>query len=103
MKKRRGYNKKILVINPFGIGDVLFSTPLIRALRDTHPDSYIGYFCNRRAREVLGSNPNIDRIFVYEKDDYRACWKESRLKCAMKILGLLNDIAKERFDTAIDL
>ena len=31
--------KSFLVINPYGIGDVLFTTPLIRNLKNNYPDA----------------------------------------------------------------
>lgn len=94
---------RILIINPFGIGDVIFSTPLIQALKERYPESFIGYVCNRRAHEILKSDPSLNRVFIYEKDDYRCEWKRSRFVCFKKIVGFLLDVKKERFDIAIDL
>lgn len=94
---------KILIVNPFGIGDVIFSTPLVGILKDRYRDCYIGYICNKRAHEVVRNNPNLDRIFVYEKDDYRACWNNSKIDCIRRIGSFLRTIKKERFDILIDL
>ena len=33
---------KILVINPFGIGDVIFTTPVIKALKEAYNVSIAG-------------------------------------------------------------
>jgi len=93
---------RILLINPFGIGDVLFTTPVIKALRMAYPDSYIGYICNQRAKGILENNPHLDRIFVFEKDDYRKKWKESRLRAIRDFNSFFQEIRKERFGTAID-
>lgn len=95
--------KKILIINPFGIGDVVFSTPLIEILKDKHPDCVIGYICNKRAYEVMRSNPKIDKLFIYEKDDFRLAWDRSKRECFKLVCGLLKIIKKEHFDIAIDL
>jgi len=95
--------KKILILNPFGIGDVIFSTPLVEILKKNFPDSYIGYICNRRVSELLETNPRVGKIFIYEKDDYRDEWKRSKAGCIKKILSFLNDIRKEKFDISIDL
>ncbi|MDP2912813.1 MAG: glycosyltransferase family 9 protein [Candidatus Omnitrophota bacterium] len=95
--------KKILIVNPFGIGDVIFSTPLVDILKKNFPDSYIGYLCNRRVSELIATNPCLDKIFVYEKDDYRDAWRLSKIEFAKKILALLKSIKKERFDVSIDL
>lgn len=96
-------NRKILIINPFGIGDVIFSTPLIEILKDKDPYCRIGYICNKRAYEVIRSNPKIDRFFIYEKDDFRKIWERSRIECLRNVWGFLRSIREERFDIALDL
>ena len=94
---------KIIVINPFGIGDVIFSTPLLEILKRNFPDSFIGYVCNRRVSELMEQDPHINRVYVYEKDDYRDMWRRSRIECFKRIWGLLKSIRAERFDISIDL
>ena len=43
--------KKILIINPYGIGDVLFTTPVISNLRRWRtPRLYIAYLANTSHR-----------------------------------------------------
>ncbi|MFH1190126.1 MAG: glycosyltransferase family 9 protein [Candidatus Omnitrophota bacterium] len=95
--------RKILIINPFGIGDVIFSTPLVEILKEKYPHCLIGYVCNKRSYEVIRSNPRIDNFFVYEKDDYRALWERSKAECLKLIWSFLKAIKRERFDVAIDL
>ncbi len=94
---------KILIVNPFGIGDVIFSTPLIEILKEKYPDCLIGYVCNKRSYEVIRSNPKIDKFFIYEKDDYRTAWERSKRECLKLIWNFLKTIKRERFDLAIDL
>lgn len=94
---------KILIVNPFGIGDVLFSTPLISNLKEAYPQSYLGYICNIRAKDVLRNNPQIDEIFVFEKDKYRNLWKQGKFKCIKNFFSFLIQIKKRNFDVVIDL
>ena len=94
--------KKILIINIFGIGDVLFTTPLVRNIREAFPDAYIGYVCNKRAQAVLGNNPHINKIFIYERDDYYALYKTSKIQFLKKFSASLSEIKKERFDVVFD-
>ena len=94
--------KKILIINPLGIGDVIFSTPLVAEIKRAFPKSYIGYVCNKRVSELLSANPDIDKVFIYEKDEYRDMWKRSKPECLKNILKFLGTIKKERFDISID-
>lgn len=94
---------RILIINPFGIGDVLFSTPLISNLKAADPKGYIGYICNIRAKDTIYNNPGLNEIFVFEKDEYRNLWKQSRVKCIKKFIAFLFKIKSGHFDVAIDL
>lgn len=94
---------RILIVNPFGIGDVLFSTPLISNLKVAYPESYIGYICNIRAKDALYNNPQINEIFVFEKDEYRKLWRQTKLGSIKKFIFFLLQIKKEKFDLAIDL
>ena len=95
--------KSFLIINPFGIGDVLFSTPLIRSLKESFPSSKIFYLCNRRTQPILISNPLIDKIFVYERDEFEVIKKESKLSWIKKIISFVSEIRKENIDIAVDL
>ena len=93
----------ILIVNPFGIGDVLFTTPLVRAVRQAFPRSVIGYLCNRRTEPILRANPHLDRLFVYEKDEFVELWRRSPWRGAAHVVGLLRQVLRERFDLVIDL
>ena len=45
---------------------MLFSTPLIRALRKKFKDAYIAVICNPSCRDALTGNPNIDEIIIFD-------------------------------------
>ena len=45
--------KRILIIRTDRIGDVALSTPAIRAIRDSYPDSYIAFMVRPYAREIV--------------------------------------------------
>lgn len=94
--------RRFLIVNPFGIGDVIFTTPIIESIKSEFPRSYIGYLCNIRTAPLVFSNPRIDKAFVFEKDEYRHLWKASKLKCITKLYQLLKEVRKESFDTCFD-
>ncbi|TRZ49658.1 glycosyltransferase family 9 protein [bacterium] len=94
--------KKILVINPFGIGDVLFTTPVIQAVKEAYPDAYLGYWCNQRVSALLKNDPRINRIFALSRGDLKKLYHHSPMEAARKFFGLLSGIRKERFEVALD-
>ena len=65
-------NKKILIVNVNWLGDTLFTTPFIRAIREGYPGSFIAVLTHSRCREILEGNPCIDEIIAYdEKGQHR--------------------------------
>lgn len=94
--------EKFLIINPFGIGDVLFTTPVINALKEKYPDSFIGYWCNERTKDLLKNYNRIDRIFALSRGDIKRIYRGKSVKGFLALLGLLKEIRKERFEIAFD-
>jgi len=90
-----GEQKRILVINVNWIGDVLFSTPLIRTLREAYPESYLACLLHPRTREMLESNPRLDEIIIYDEDN--------RHRGLIGKIRLIAFLRKKRFDTAFIL
>lgn len=58
---------RILVIRRDNIGDLACTTPAFAALRKHYPDAEIGALVNSYNADVLRANPNIDKVFVYQK------------------------------------
>ena len=94
---------RILIANPFGIGDVLFSLPLVRALRRSDPGLYLGFLCNRRTEELVRAWPELNACTVFEKDEIRAAWKRSRWTGYQSLQKLLKEIQLQRFNLLLDL
>ena len=94
--------KKVLIINPYGIGDVLFTTPVLRNLRMAYPQAKIAYLANRRNADFLKANSEIDQVFVYERDEFVQVYRQNPLKFAQKWLELFQAIKKEGFELVLD-
>jgi len=94
--------KKILLINPFGIGDVLFTTPVIKALHAGLPGVEIGYWCNERVREVLKNNPRIAKVFALSRGDLKKIFRRSFISGMRGFLGLWGGIRRGHFDISLD-
>jgi heptosyltransferase-2 len=94
--------KKFLIINPFGIGDCLFTTPVIMAIKDAYPDSFIGYWCNERVRDIFKNDPAINRIFALSRGDLKRKFNESAFRGIKSFFNLISGIKREKFDAAFD-
>jgi ADP-heptose:LPS heptosyltransferase len=61
--------KKVLIISSSGMGDCLWGTPGIRALKKTFPEVEIDLVVNINWRSLFEFNPYLSKIF-----DYREKW-----------------------------
>ena len=93
---------KFLIINPFGIGDVLFTTPVIKALKRQYADSFIGYWSNSRVKPILENLPQINKVFALSRGDLKKIYQESFFKGLWNALKLTREIKKEHFDICLD-
>lgn len=82
--------KRFLVISTTGIGDTLWGTPAIRALKETYPECYIGVLTNPSGFQVLKGNPNIDDFSVFERG----------FNGFLKLPGLIKSLRKKYFEVA---
>lgn len=94
---------KILIVNTFGIGDVLHTSPLVSSLRKAYPQAQIDFLANRRVSEFLVKNKKINSIYVYERDEFVAAYKDSPLKYWQMWQNLLQQIKQPKYDVVFDL
>ena len=62
---------RFLLIQRDNIGDLVLSTPFIRALRAHYPDARIDALVNSYNAPVLDRNPHVDAIYTYTKWKHR--------------------------------
>jgi len=87
--------RRILVTRTDRLGDVLLSTPVIKALRQKFPQSYIGMLVSPYTQGVLEGNPDLDEVITFDKDLKDKGW--------LGILKFSGFLRKKRFDLAIVL
>ncbi len=69
--KKKLFNPKrprILIVSTTALGDTLFATPSIKALRKKYKNAYIGALVSKTAYSVLEKNPHIDKFFILKKN-----------------------------------
>ncbi len=89
----------ILLVNPFGLGDVLFMTPVLRALATSGLAGSIDVILGSRTRALLEPNPYVSRIFEIDKDAWH---REGWRRVASDSARLFAAMARTRYDALID-
>jgi len=65
--------KRILIVNVNWLGDTLFATPFIRAVRGKYPKAHIAILTHPRCYKMLEGNPHVNEIIIYdEKKQHRS-------------------------------
>lgn len=59
--------RKILILQTAFIGDVILTTPLIKALRISYPQAEIQFLTIPTSHNVLETNPHLKKIWIYDK------------------------------------
>jgi lipopolysaccharide heptosyltransferase II len=85
---------RILLVRPRLIGDVILTTPAIRAIRRRFPDAELIYLVESLAAPVVAVNPHLTEVLVVE---YRRGW--DRFRDDVRMAGALR---ARRIDIAID-
>ncbi len=86
---------RVIIFNPYGIGDVLSTYPLLSALKQESGVREIYFLANSRAGQVLKGNPFVDQIIVFERDNLKGRPKAW--------FSLFWQVRKLRPDVAFDL
>jgi lipopolysaccharide heptosyltransferase II len=87
--------RNILIVRTDRIGDVILSTPVIKALRESHPAAHIAMMVAPYAKDIVDGNPYLDEIILYDKDVRHKGWRES--------IAFARSLKVKQFDLAIIL
>lgn len=106
--------KKILILRPRAIGDVILTTPFIRNVKKEFPDAQIDYLVEPFVKPVLEGNPYITNIILLQRqkiknepDNIKAIKnKLQNAKSSVKIMDSIKfylEFFKKRYDLVFDL
>lgn len=84
--------KKILLLRLSAIGDIVLTTPLIRALRQRFPHAQIDFVIKKNFAELVKHNPRLNVVHCVEP--------EQGLRGLAQLRKLLR---RERYDVVLDL
>ncbi|MFH0805944.1 MAG: lipopolysaccharide heptosyltransferase II [Patescibacteria group bacterium] len=80
--------KKILIVELTQIGDVIATTPVLRALKKNFKNSYISVMIFPEMKDIFVNNPNVDDFILYKEQ---------------KFFDLVKEVKNKDFDLAVIL
>ncbi|MGA9351611.1 MAG: glycosyltransferase family 9 protein, partial [Anaerolineae bacterium] len=105
LSSRRSYRpaRSIVLIRPDHLGDLLFTTPAIRLLRQAFPQARIAYLVGPWSKAVIENNPNIDGIASCPFPGFTRQKKQFIFEPYVVLLQYAKQLRQEDFDLAIVL
>lgn len=95
MKNYKDKIRRILLIRPDLIGDVVLLTPAIAAIRENFPNAFISILMQEYTAPLLKRDPNINEILI--------CKIKTKKKMgALNFIKYIFEIRRNKFDLAID-
>jgi lipopolysaccharide heptosyltransferase II len=87
---------RILISRTDRLGDVVLSTPVIKALREKFPQAYIAMMVSLSAKDIVEGNPYLDEVIIFDKD-------KKNLQGWWSAFKLVKFLRKKKFDLAVIL
>ncbi|OAI46937.1 lipopolysaccharide heptosyltransferase I [Planctomycetaceae bacterium SCGC AG-212-F19] len=91
--------RRIVIIKPSALGDIIHALPVLAALRGRFPDAYIAWVVNRTYEGLLEGHPYLNAVLPFD----RGLAKRELLQAALGYGQFFRLLRREKFDLAIDL
>lgn len=96
--------KAILVVRLSARGDVMFATPIIRALRARYPDAHLTWVVEAPSKDVVQHHPDLDEVVVWDRKHWKGLIKRLRFGELRRAFRELRATLRSRpYDIAIDM
>ncbi|MCU7936281.1 MAG: glycosyltransferase family 9 protein [Candidatus Thiodiazotropha sp. (ex Dulcina madagascariensis)] len=97
-------NSSILIVRLSAIGDIVFASPLIHALRLRYPSARISWLVQPESKSLLEHHPDLDEVIVWPRGEWEALWKARQwLGLWRAVRQLRNRLTASGFDIALDV
>jgi ADP-heptose:LPS heptosyltransferase len=95
---------RILIVRLSALGDVINTLPALAVLRHNFPKSFIGWVVEDKAKDILDGHPDIDKVFVFRRRDWKINFANPSkfFKMSKDVPGFIKELKAEKFDIALD-
>ena len=91
--------RRIVLLKPSSLGDVVHSLPILTALRRRFPLAHIRWVVNQSYAELLHGHPDLDEVLTIDRESSRGgLWRGAR-----SFAGLSDQVRRLRPDLVVDL
>ncbi len=93
--------RRVLIIKPSSLGDVVTAVPVLRGLRRSFPDAHVSWMLAISCAEMMAHDTDLDEVVLFDRVRLgKAWWLPGATR---DLLGFLTRLGKGHFDWVIDL
>jgi lipopolysaccharide heptosyltransferase I len=93
--------RRILLIKPSSLGDIVHALPVLAALRDAFPSAYIAWLVSSGFVSLLTGHPLLNEVIPFDRRRFGRMLQSPRI--LLDFLSFLRGLRRRRFDLVIDL
>ena len=93
--------RRVLIIKPSSLGDIVTATPVLRGLRRNFPQAHIAWLINSEYAPLLRDDSDVNELILFERGKFRRLRKWPA--ALADLARLLRQSRAGGFDWAIDL
>ena len=91
--------RRIAILKPSALGDIVHALPVLTALREQFPDAHITWVVNKAYESLLVGHPHLSETLPFD----RGAFKRDPRKAVTYSLRFADELRRRRFDVVIDL
>src|SRR6185369_7725668 len=93
--------RRILLIKPSAVGDVIHTIPVLAKLRARYPAARIDWLLTPAIAELIRHHPALSRVVLFARQEFARLGRN--WSAAANLWGMLKDLHLTRYDLVIDL
>jgi len=93
--------RRILIIKPSSLGDVVHALPVLHLLRRRWPEAKISWLVAPYCSGLLEGHPDLDEVILFDRRRFGTAWKNP--SAGLELIHFKRDLRRRGFDLVIDL
>src|SRR5262245_38100895 len=93
--------RRILIIKPSSLGDIIHALPVLAAIRRTWPKAHVAWLVGSSFASLLAGHPLLNEVIPFDRERFGKMWRNPAI--LVEFWRFVAAIRRRRFDLAIDL